>query len=49
MSRRSTPPLFSYIYWHYTNADENLFDLDKDALLTFKLLVQQAVRTWTGS
>lgn len=45
MSKRPTPhPVFSYRLWHWTCHDENLFDLSKDELFTFSLLVDEALK-----
>ena len=33
---------FTYLEWHYTNPTENLFDLDKDALSVYRLLIKAA-------
>lgn len=33
---------FTYIEWHWTNPSENLFDLDKNQLQWYRLLIQQA-------
>jgi hypothetical protein len=33
---------FSYYLWHWTTATESLFDLTKDELRTFELLVDEA-------
>lgn len=33
---------FTRIEWYYTNADESLFNLDKDALVLYKLIVAGA-------
>lgn len=30
---------FPRILWHYTGAEENLFELSKDDLIIFKLIV----------
>jgi len=37
-------PKFAWKLWYYTQANENLFLLDKDELLTFKLLVNEAFK-----
>lgn len=37
---------FPFILWYFTNGDENLFDLDKDALKTYILLVEAAQGWW---
>ena len=33
---------FSYFLWHWTAANESLFDLSREDLQTFKLLVNEA-------
>lgn len=38
----SAKPKFAYYLWHWTAATESLFDLTKDELRTFKLLVDEA-------
>jgi hypothetical protein len=33
---------FTWREWQYTNADESLFDLSKDELEIFRLLIEEA-------
>lgn len=40
---------FPYRMWHWTCAHENLFDLDRDALRMFALLVNEAFKTETSA
>lgn len=40
--RGSAKPKFPYLLWHWTAATESLFDLTKDELRTFGLLVDEA-------
>ena len=45
MSERPAPhPVFSYRLWHWTCASESLFDLSKDELMVFSLLVDEALK-----
>ena len=32
--------VFTYLEWHWTNADENLFNLDAEALFCYRHLVK---------
>jgi len=40
---------YPYKYWHWTSANENLFDLDKFEYYLFKLLVDEAFKTQTSA
>ena len=33
---------FTWREWHYTNANESLFDLSKDELVLFRLIIKEA-------
>lgn len=33
---------FPYLMWHWTCANENLFDLDRDALRWYALFINEA-------
>ena len=35
--------VFTFSEWHYTNANENLFDLDFDSYMFYKCLVRCAI------
>lgn len=35
-------PKFTWREWHYTNANESLFDLSKEELYVFRLLIKEA-------
>lgn len=40
MKQRKTK--FTWREWLYTNGDESLFDLSKDELIMFRLIIQEA-------
>jgi hypothetical protein len=43
--KRSAKPKFSFRLWHWTCANENLFELDAEARYVFGLLVDEAFKT----